>query len=286
MRFFSLIVLLLAIVQAFESFSQDTIPRNNKLQRNFLNNNGKWTVEIPVWIPGFRGQYTYGDVSLEGEDGVPPEIEQPIEKPGLGDIFKRLFKTEGSLNFVFMSRISYTSDKIYAQLDGFSGAVGSNTTFRYNNAELIKAKFSTNLYRLFAGYEIVETWSESQKSNYHLYAYGGIRLQDINIQTELDRRDFQKEISPIWIEPIVGLRNELALERWKFILNGDLGFLGDTERISYMISFNASFRISNLISVKAGWTDWDTNYKGDVKGEDLTLYLHLSGPSTALTFHF
>ncbi|MCK5454816.1 MAG: hypothetical protein KAJ16_10660 [Calditrichia bacterium] len=29
-------------------------------------------MEIPIWIPGFRGVFTYGDVSLEGEDGVNP----------------------------------------------------------------------------------------------------------------------------------------------------------------------------------------------------------------------
>jgi hypothetical protein len=53
-----------------------------------------------------------------------------------------------------------------------------------------------------------------------------------------------------------------------------------------MINFSTYFRINNLISVKAGWADWDTNYKGNYKGEDLTLYLHLSGPVAALSFHF
>lgn len=286
MKFRVIFLLLFSILWIFESFSQDTIPENNKLHRNFLNNNGKWKIEIPIWIPGFRGEYSYGDVSLEGEDGTIPEPEHPIEKPNIGSIFKRLFKTEGNLNFVFMSRLSFTSDKIYAQLDGFSGSVGKSTTFRYKNTELIKAKFITNLYRLYAGYEIVDTWSESQKANYRLYPYAGIRLQDINIQTELNRSDIQKQVTPIWIEPIVGIRNELALKRWKFILNGDMGFKRSKDKISYMINFNTHFRISNLISVKAGWTDWDTNFKDNVKGEDLTLHIHLSGPSTAVSFHF
>ena len=125
-----------------------------------------------------------------------------------------------------------------------------------------------------------------KKTNYRLYPYAGIRIQDIDIQTELNRLDFKKEVTPVWIEPIVGIRNELVLKRWKFILNGDLGFLGSKDKISYMINFNTYFRISNLISVKAGWTDWDTNYEDNVKGEDLTLYIHLSGPSAAISFHF
>jgi hypothetical protein len=286
------LLLIVANLIAIETVSQDTIPenKNGKLYRNFLQNDGKWTIEIPIWIPGFRGEFAYGDISLEGEDGVDPKPDQPIEKPRPGDIFKRLFKTSGNLNFVFMSRISFNSGKIYAQVDGFSGSVGSSTVFRYNNTELIKARFSTNLYRFFAGYEIIDTRSKSDKIKFQMHPYLGIRFNDINLNAQLGKSDDQLSAIPLWVEPIFGVKNALILRRWSFVLNGDLGYWADKkdkeDKLSYMINFTANFRISNLISVKAGWSDWNTNYKNKVLGEDLKLKMNLSGPSAALTFHF
>ena len=278
--------LFLSVFLALDSFSQDTIPVNNKLHRNYLNNNGKWAIEIPIWIPGFRGEYSYGDISLEGEDGKNPKPEQPIEKPGFGDVFKRLFNTNGSLNFVFMGKASFTTDKFIVQFDGFSGNVGQSTVFRYNNKELISAHFSTNLFRLFGGYEIVDVWSNSGKLNYRLQPYGGIRYQDVNLKVDIDIIEKHADVTPLWVEPILGVRNELALKRWDFILNGDFGVWDVKNEFSFMINFATHYRISNLISLKAGWTVWNINYKKNISDEDLKIKLNLAGPSTAITFHF
>jgi len=32
----------------------------------------KWSLELPLWVPGFAGEFAYGDVSIEGEDGSDP----------------------------------------------------------------------------------------------------------------------------------------------------------------------------------------------------------------------
>ena len=276
----------LFIITAFDSVSQDSIQFNENNRRNFLHNSGKWAVEIPIWIPGFRGEYSYGDFILEGEDGKNPKPEQPIEKPKFGDVFKRFMKSNGSLNFVFMGKASFTTDKFIAQFDGFSGNVGSSTKFRYNNKELVNAHFSTNLFRFFAGYEIVDVWSNSGKLNYSLHPYGGIRFQDVNLKMDVNINDKHTDVTPLWVDPILGIRNELAFKRWDFIVNGDFNIWDVHNRFAYMINFATYYRISNLISIKGGWTIWDINYKKNVSGEDLKLKLNLSGPATAITFHF
>lgn len=288
MRGFRVVILIVfCFIISYNVLAQDsTRVKKNKLERNFLQDNGHWTIEVPIWIPGFRGEYAYGDVELEGEDGPPPEIGHPIEKPGPGDIFKRLFKTSGSLNFFFMNRITYDNQKFYAQFDALSGTVGGSLFFRYNNSELVKAKFNTNLFRFYFGYALIDTWSESEKVNFRTHAYGGIRIHDVNVSSEINKIDAQLKIDPLWVEPIVGLRAELALKRWLFSITGDLGNFGLNNKSSYMINLYAYFRLSNLLSIKAGWTDWDIKHKDKVMNEELKLKVHLSGPSTSLTFYF
>ena len=288
MKYLIAILFFIFIFFSLESYSQDTLAiKKTKLHRNFLVNEGKWKIEIPVWIPGFRGELSYGNIKLGGSDGdVPPGIDQPIEKPRPGDIFKRLFNSNGNLNFFFMSSISFTSNNFLVFTDGFSGSAGQSILFRYNDKEFVNAKFTANLYRLYTGYKIADIWSKSAKTNFRFYPYAGVRFHDISVQTQvLDLVDIEK-LNPIWAEAIIGVRNELLLKRWKFLINGDIGFLGKNSKVSYMIGLSAYFRISNLISVKAGWSDWDTNYKGTYKDEELKLFMHLSGPATSIAFHF
>lgn len=273
-------VLLTQLIVAQNSVSK----KKNKPQKSFLNDERKWTIEVPVWIPGFRGDFTYGEVSLEGEDGVIPE--NPIEKPDAGNIFNRLFKTSGSLNFFFMNKISYHNQKFFSEFDAFSGSVGGKIKFRYNNKELVQAKFSTYLFRIYAGYQLYEKRSVSENWNYKLYGYGGVRIHSVNVKSKLNGIDRKLKVTPLWSEPILGIKNDFSLKNWQFVLAGDVGHFNIDGKISYMINVCSYYRISNLLSVKAGWIDWDIKYKDSYKDEALKLKMHLSGPIAAIVFHF
>lgn len=159
--------------------AQDSIPKSEqKPEKSFLINDDHWSVEVPIWIPGFRGEFAYGDVSLEGEDGGTPEHPiAPGWKPG--DHLSRIFGKNGNINFFFMTEISYSNKKIYSHFDMFSASVGSHIKFRYNNKELVSAKFSTYLFRLFVGYQLFEKQSNSDKCNFKLYGYGGLRFHSV-----------------------------------------------------------------------------------------------------------
>jgi len=76
------------------------------------------------------------------------------------------------------------------------------------------------------------------------------------------------------------------LKDWLFWLQADIGSFYTENNSTYMINFFCHYRISNLLSVKIGWTDWEVNYQGELRGEKLSLNVHLSGPNTGLTFHF
>ncbi len=281
------IFFILCLISIQTIYAQGSNPDGKvKNKKSYLTDSSHWTIEIPIWIPGFRGEFAYGEVEIEGEDGTDPVPGHPIEPPRFGDVFKRLFKTNFSLNYFFLTSVSYTHKRFYSELDLFSGTVGEDLKFRYNDKSLVNAKAHSDLFRLSAGYEFYRHSLFSDKAKYLLYGYGGIRLHNFKVESNLDNTGISLEIDPLWIEPLLGLRNEINFDYWQFIIQADMGSFGINDKFSYQLNFYAFYRISNLLSVKAGWNSWYSNYQDRFKNEDLVLKVHLAGPVAALVFNF
>lgn len=263
-----------------------TLVLSSKKKQSYLTDTRNWTIEIPIWIPGFRGEFAYGDIGIEGEDGTDLSPENPIEKPGFGDAFKRLFKTGWNLNYFFVTNVAYHKGKFYGELDAFSGTVGAHIKFRYNNKKLVNAQFHSDLARIAGGYQLAERWTNSDKARYRLWAYGGARLHNFNIKSELSGINKSLHVDPLWVEPLLGVKNEFSLDYWKFIVQADMGSFGINDKFSYMLNAYAFYRISNLLSVKVGWNTWHSKYNDRFKNEDLFLKVHLAGPAASLKFSF
>jgi hypothetical protein len=60
--------------------AQDSLTKKETriLEADFLIPGKPWTVEIPLWIPGFAGEFAFGDINIEGEDGIQNPIEPPL----------------------------------------------------------------------------------------------------------------------------------------------------------------------------------------------------------------
>ena len=91
-----LIIFLVLVLFMQDLAAQDTITdkKADRRQKNFLLENRPWTIGLPIWIPGYAGLISYGDIELEGEDGVDPGDPDPDPPPPGGDIgkiIKRLF---------------------------------------------------------------------------------------------------------------------------------------------------------------------------------------------------
>jgi len=270
--------------------AQDTTKTASQYDEgSFLNRDKNWEIVIPIWIPGYRGNYTYGDVSLEGEDGTDLGTPaNPIEPPppvGGGNILSRLFNSSSFLKFFFMGKIAYTKDKFFITLDTFAGSAGSSIDFKLNNREVATAHYFTLLTRLAIGYSLYELENKSKSMRLTVYGYTGLRAHYIELISDLNRTTRKLDVSNFWGEILFGLNNRIALDDWLFKLQGDIGGFNKSSNYSYMIQLLCSYRISNLLSVKLGWTDWDVRYRGKVKDEELSLNVHLSGPNIGLTFH-
>ena len=106
-KYLIIFVSLFLFIQA--GIGQDTLSKKEirKQSKSYLIPGRPWTFEIPLWIPGFGGSFAYGDVSIEGEDGV--GIENPIEPPppfDWGKVFSRVFTSKWYLKFFFITRVA------------------------------------------------------------------------------------------------------------------------------------------------------------------------------------
>jgi len=278
-------ILCLILIQTIGA--QDSIPESgSKKKQSFLTETRHWAIDFPVWIPGFRGEFAYGDVKLEGEDGNDLTPENPIEKPGFGDAFKRLFKSGWDLNYFFVTSVTYTNKNFYTEFEMFSGTVGANLKFRYDNKELVSVNVHSDLVKISAGYQLYEHSLFKNRARYNLFGYGGIRFQNYKLTSDLDKIGITIKIDPLWIEPVLGVRNELSFDYWKFVLQADMGSFGIHDKFSYILNLNMFYRISNLLSFKMGWKAWDVIYNDRFKDESLKLKVHLEGPVGALVFNF
>ncbi len=286
----ALTILIICMSLPAMSSAQDSLTKKElKLQKSdFLLPGNPWTLEIPLWIPGFGGEFAYGDVNIEGEDGG--VIVNPIEPPppggGIGDIFSRLFTKNWYLKFFYLTRVAYEQNKVKVQFDMIAGSVGNSVVFNYNNQELVKASFLTLNLRLYAGYKFAEKWSSNNNFRYEAFVYGGLRTYFQKLHSELNGTSLKLDINPVLVEPIIGLENQFTWKRWMFLFQGDYGSILSRDRNSLQISAFAFYRMGGLTSIKFGWNHLYIDQTDELLRQEYTVKLTLSGPSLGIAFHF
>jgi len=284
-----LFLIISVLLLSATAFSQDTLTKKQwkKQQKSFLLPGRPWTVEVPLWIPGFAGSFAYGDIDIEGEDGVDPE--HPVEPPpggGVGEIISRIFTKEWYLKFFFLTKISYEKKKFEVVFDAISGAVGYSTKFKYNDKEIVQANFRTTNMRLFTGYKLVQVTSENKNFRYELFGYLGVRAYFQDIFSDLNGAINKLDIHPFWIEPIFGLQNQFTFKRWFIIIQGDYGGLFIDTKSSVQFTGFVYFRSGRITSIKLGWNHLEMKHHGTLLKQEYKARVTLSGPSMGIVFHF
>ena len=269
--------------------AQDTLTKREiRIQEaNYLLPGRPWTIEVPLWIPGYAGSFAYGDVSIEGEDGV--DISNPLEPPPggvIGKILSRLFTDEWYLKFFFLTRVAYEKNQFMAQFDAISGSVGESVKFNYNNQTIVQANYRTTNIRIYGGYRFLNANTSNQKFQYELFAYLGARTYFQKIYSDLDGLINKLDINPSWVEPIIGLQNQLTWKRWLLVVQGDYGGYFVESKYSFQMSGFIYFRSGKLTSIKLGWNHLALNHSGNFLKEDYRINVTLSGPSVAMVFQF
>ncbi len=279
LRKVTLIIFFLTLFTGVADLSaQDVVvEKAHKGIKNMLEDTRPWTLELPIWIPGFSGEFAYGDVDLEGDSGVDPgDPEDPDDddKPG---ILKRLFNKGTKFNYFFIGRFAYEKNRLRAQTDLIGGSIGSNVKFKYNNKEIVQADFSALMFRLWAGYKVYEHSSETFR--YELFVYSGLRFYSQRVKSDLNGLEAKLNVNPVWGEVLIGVQNQFTFKRWYFIIQADHGGFDLNNTLSFQYSINSYYRIGRSISLKLGWNHLDVRNNIEIRSKDLKLKIQLSGPA-------
>ena len=266
----ALFLILFLCSVCFKIWAQDSLSvKDQKLAFLHETHNQKWSIKVPVWVPGFTGSFAYGGIVLYPETGD-------------YDFIDRL-NGELGVTFYLIGDVTFTPKNWLFAIDGFHTSLASNLTFENVDRVKFLVDIDGTIVRGVAGYKVFETANEETYFKFKIYPYLGLRYINLNIYSvKLDYLD----IRPNWLEPIVGIRANLDYKRWFFLAKGDVGGFGINEHSSWYAGFHANYRFSKLFSLGAGYNFLDFKYSGQFETKFLDLGIRLAGPVLNLEFHF
>lgn len=268
--FFRLIALILVLI--LSQFSNDLRAQDKNEDKYYINSNRKWFAEVPLWLPGFRGQLAYGDIDFSSS--------------GSEEEFDRI-NSKSRLEFYFVGRIATQYVKLWFQADIFSGEVGSAFTYNpltgNNEKEIIDIQVQATMPRLVGGYSV---WQKSNSTSFkmEIIPYLGVRYVSFHLQTDIFNKKDVIDIRPDWFEPLIGLYVPIIYKRFKVEIQSDYGSTGT--KSSLVLSNRYRYRISKLLDVQLGWNLIHLYHKGTVGNEQLESTIKLFGPTAGVGFKF
>lgn len=281
MRYWFKIVCFLALSHSIWGQDQNSSEREKDSTRfkytypdHILEESG-WRISVPIWVPGFRGSFAYGDI------GVDPGFENELpEEPGEGD---KLRQSEVSIQFYLLANVSYRYKKFFIEADGMKAVLDNDISFTNGDRLKFGGTIDATILRGFIGYRFFEKAYQDQLLKWSLEAYAGIRFFDVHVFADrIELLDVRQD----WADPIVGIRAPVVFKRWVFTIQGDYGAISSSNHYSYFAAINASYRFSRLFGLGLGWAYLNAKYEGQVRGQNLELGIELLGPVARFNFTF
>ncbi len=232
-----------------------------------------WTITIPLWVPGYRGQFAIGDVEVDGESSG---------GSGLG----RLFDNEVKLNFFFMGSFSYERNRWRIHGDIFGGKFTDDVIYKRRDATVVSASLRPFIPRLHLDYRLLDhSWGDSGNQGVMGWIYAGVRYYNVAAEVEVSQRT--EGLTADWADPIVGAWIPVELSsRWWVELSGDVGGFGVGSKLSWGIYTGVTYRISTLISLTLAYNILDVDFEGTVGSQDFLWRARVGGPGFGIRFTF
>jgi hypothetical protein len=270
MKIYFLLFLCFLSALSTELFAQDSIvTKSSKL--DFLDDidQRNWRVKVPLWVPGFRGDFAYGGITQ-----LPEEGDINIIGKLQGDI---------GVQFYVIGDIEYKPNQWFFNIDGVHTSLSSNLKFQNIDRVEFQTGIDGTILRGFAGYNAFERQNKERHFRIQIYPYIGARYIDLKIYSkELDILD----LNPSWFEPIVGVEIPIQFKRWFFSSQLDVGGFSINNHWSWDASLSATYRFTRLFALGAGWNFLNFNYDQNFELKHLNLEIQLSGPVLGVEFHF
>ena len=250
------------------------VPSNIDTTRLALRQNRerRWTIGIPLWIPGYRGQFTVGGVEVGGESG------------GYG-FFDRLFSSDLSLEYYLVMLANYHWRQWNFHLDAFAGNIGKLTTFTLNDNTVVDASISLTMPALYAGYDFLHN-SQPLGPITHWQVYLGARIFALDLEVTPPGNLGTKSGDTSWFTFLIGTELTLKIsKRLKLKLAGDIGGYTQSTGPTLFGEAYIHYQRWKLISLSIGYMAIRIDGVSE-KSEQLQFKANLAGPVVGIAFHF
>lgn len=264
-----LLTILFVIISFINAFGQ-----NSKEDKYYTSSDRHWLAEIPIWVPGFRGQLAYGEYNLSSS-GSDKEKESERLDSDLG------------IEFYFVGRIAAKYNKLWVQADAFSGKISSAFSYTSlignNEKEIVDLTVRGTIPRFIVGYN---AWHQTNENHFNLelIPYFGIRYISIYLQSDVFDLTNVIDVNPNWLEPVLGAYIPVEFKRFKGEFQADYG--AAKSKNSWVVSNRYRYRISELVDIQLGWNLVRLFHKGTLDGEAFESTIRLFGPTAGIGFRF
>ena len=282
------IVLLLLMTPNLWSQNNETPSEKDRDSLRFRNTysqvvleESNWRISLPLWVPGFRGSFAFGNITIDpGFENPPPGGVPPENPPDEDD---KLRQSKISIQFYLLANLSYRYKRFFIEADGMKATLDNDITFTDGDRLSFGGTIDGLIIRGFAGYRFLERSYPERLLKWSLEGYAGVRYFDLHVfANRLELLDVRQD----WTDPIVGIRLPLVYKRWLFSLQGDYGGLPSSNHDSFFAGLNASYRFSKLFGLGLGWAYLNASYEGQNQDKFLQLGMELTGPVARLNFTF
>lgn len=237
----------------------------------------EFNLEIPIWIPGFRGRFSIGDITIEGEG----QNE---------DILSNLFNSNIGLDYYFVGCIGVTKNKWQIQGDIFGGQLKDAVEFRYNQTQIIDASIFNVTPRIFVSYKFFELDFKRKRAlitkHLEFWAYGGCRYFHLNINSEANAIIPAFDITKNWFDPIIGFTVPLTINRLTLVFQNDIGGFGLGSDITYWYQLYGKYRVGEHVAIEVGWVHLNINYSEEKSINSFHYKAVFRGPMAGVMFTF
>jgi hypothetical protein len=233
---------------------------------------------LPLWIPGYTGQFTLGDISVDG--GTEGDGD------GGGGWLGQFFDSHGGLEYFFLGRVGVNVDKWWFMADVFGGKLRQSVTFRLTDGTTVSASVRPMMARLLVGHRI-KRWplGSGGTSNVTLRGYGGIRYNEAKLEVTLLNERYPLTGTADWVDPLIGAQATFEVgDHWQFSAWTDVGGIVVGSKITWWAEIDAGYRFTSWFNLRLGWTFMHVEYEDTAASQDFRWDMWLTGPHLAMAF--
>jgi hypothetical protein len=237
----------------------------------------EFNLEIPLWIPGFKGSFSIGDITIEGEG----QNE---------DILSKLFDSDIQLEYYFVGSLGVAKNKWQIQGDIFGGRLNDAIEFKHRQNQLVDVTIFSIMPRVFGSYKLFELDFKRKRAliskHLEIWGYGGFRYVHLNIYTETNTILPAFDITKNWLDPIIGFTVPLTINRFILVFQNDIGGFGLGSDFTYWYQLYGIWQVGKYISLEAGWVHLNINYSEEKQINSFIYKATMRGPMAGVMFTF